>query len=253
MQAEYKEYKNWGRVVAAITCLLLLLAFLLISWTVEDPPFEEEPLESIELDYRGGGSSSGSASKSDPTKTTSSENQPEDPVVTHDNPDSPVVKTNKPKKDGDSSNESEPTPDPVVKPKNDLNGLFGGNGDGDGKNDGNDKDDTGGDGGGIGPNIGVGTGSMGSARGAIYKPKVTDSYTETGTVVVMIYIKQDGKVDTNRTKVVDKSPDGKKVTTCTSDNNHKVAIRTANKFKFEASTTAKKLEYTYVTITFKKH
>lgn len=253
MQAEYAEYKRWGRVVAAILVLLLALALMLVSWQKPNPPFEPPVLESIELDFtEGGGSSAGAPSKTEtPTESESSMNQPEDPVVVHDNPESPVVKTDKPVEasNNTTNNNSQPT-ETTPDPKNDLSSIFG-NGNGS-QGDGTGEDGNG-QGPGSGPGIGSGTGKMGGSRRAKNKPKVTDNYIETGVVVVKIYIKRDGTVDKSLTKVVPKNLIDGEITTCTSKTNKDAAKRAANKFKYDADPNAKKLEYSFVNIVFDKH
>jgi len=240
MEATRKEYKRTAFILAMIFLLGITLMMLLMSLANPNPPFPPEVLESVTLDYSGGGSSS-SASSESVTTDQSSTDQPDDPAITHDDPDSPVVKPDKPVTNGNSNSGNESTSNDNPTPF-DNNGLFNGNGNG------NDNNNTGGSGGGNGPDMGPGnhTGPMGSGRGLRSKPS-QDHNQHAGVVMVKIYVKRDGKVDKDRTQVL--YDDSR--TTSTYQDHYKDAIKLANKFVYDAITGGNKLDTKIIKIEFR--
>jgi hypothetical protein len=240
MEATRKEYKRTAFILAMIFLLGITLMLLLMSLANPNPPFPPEVLESVTLDYSGGGSSS-SASSENTTTDQSSTNQPDDPAITHDDPDSPVVKPDKPVTTGNSNSGNESNENDNPNPF-ETNGLFNGNGNG------NDPNDTGGAGGGLGPTDGRGNtvGAMGSGRGLRSKPS-QDHNQHSGVVMVKIYVKRDGTVDKDRTKVL--YDDSR--TTSTHQTHYKDAIKLANKFIYDAITGGNKLDTKTIKIEFK--
>jgi len=236
-----KEYKRTALLMALIFLMLVMLMLLLMSFVRADPPFSSEQLEMVELDFSGGGSTEGAVSETNAEETSSSMDQPDDPVETYDDPESPVEESSDPVSDGTSDNETE---EPANNPSNDFSNVFG-NGTGN-TGTGTDSDGNDGTGTGTGPNIGPGTGAMGSGRKLVSKPKAENEIDDIGKVLVKIFVKKDGSVDPTRTKVLHNDPK----TTSPHKYHWDTARKLANQYKFEPVTSGHKLQYITITITF---
>lgn len=239
MEATRKEYRRTALIMALIFLLGVALILLLMSFDKSYPPFNPDE-KKLEIDF-GGGSTEGAVSEVTNTQEESSNNQPEEPVVTHDDDESPVEKPDDPVSEGSSNNDNNSNSN-SNNPSNDFSDIFGGGNSGDGTGDHGNA----GEGTGDGPNIGSGSGEMGSGRKLLSKPDSKNPIQATGTVMVKIYVRKDGKVATSRTKVLHNHPK----TTSTHKAHWDMAIKLANQYKFEPVSNGHKYEFIEVPVNF---
>lgn len=126
---------------------LLLLLFLMVSWTEPDPLPEPDPIEFVEFDFSGGsGSAGGSSAAANPTVTENSSAVVPENLATEAESEVVVPPKNNVVKTKPTVTNSEPKPNP--------NALFGGNSNGN-STSGNS----------VGNNVGDGNGQSGNSTG----------------------------------------------------------------------------------------
>lgn len=250
---EEKENKTIAGIstVVILSLLFLLMLFLVFgSNTALEDDFEGGGGVAVSLGEPDAGGPSDEASAPQ-TKSTTTQEQVDDPLISQDNEDAPVIKkTTKPK--------TTETPKPKV--DSDLSDILGdlenrkktdGTGSGttkgnEGKKDGTDGGSgdggkgTGGSGSGTSSGVGVGmTASLGS-RQVTYSPREATFYAN-GTVKVKVWVNQSGKV--LRTQIARGSSNDA--------NLQRIARDLALETKFEPDITSETEQTGYITFTFR--
>lgn len=195
-QKDEKDRKRAAMVGTGTFHALLLLVFLMVSWTEPDPLPKPEPVEFIEFDYTGGSGSSGGSAAPNEASVPESNAATEEDLLTEE--ESEVVappKTNSTKPTNNTTKPSEPKPN--------QNALFGGNSNGNstngnsvGNNNGNGNGENGnstgnntGDGG-----LFKGTGAGIKGRQQVAFPKPPNPNYENGKIFFYIWVNKSGVV-----------------------------------------------------------
>lgn len=253
MSTEEKNKKR-GLLATIVYHVLLVLLFVFVGLTYQDPPPEDGIAINFGYEDDGSGNTTQSAPQQTQPQTTEAV---EEEVATQEMVDAPTVNTDKPKEKPVEKPKEEPKEEPKPKPDPRLQGALDktknqeGQGQGEGETTGGgdqgredgDKNSPNREGGGSG----FGDGVLGDGRKPVFKPNISSECGEGGRVIVKVYVDNSGKV--TRAYPGEGSVEGKKTNT-TSSCLLRVAKEVALKTRWQSTDQSKPVQFGYIMVNF---